>query len=201
VKTPNAVAAVRGTVFVVEVIRASDSASKAQGGITVNHYVFGGQIALSVGTQIVPVGANNFASVTGGLVSSGIMSAAMRVSAGSGFAPSSLPKVDGAEDEAKQAVINSTVATFSAASLFFIVPPTPPPPTIPPRLLTTERASAARRYGVRIYSAAGGDRCRRAAPAVFPSASATVTASSSVPATTEPLSRAAQIAAGFTDEN
>src|SRR5215467_14273226 len=83
-------------------------------GITVNHYVFGGQIALSVGTQIVPVGANNFASVTGGLVSSGIMSAAMRVSAGSGFAPSSLPKVDGAEDEAKQAVMNSTVATFSA---------------------------------------------------------------------------------------
>src|SRR6266850_6072554 len=100
VKTPNSVAAVRGTVFVVEIIRASASASDAQGGVTVNHYVFSGQISLSVGTQIVPVGANNFASVTGGVVNSGIMSPAMRASAGSGFRPRSMPVVSGAEGEA-----------------------------------------------------------------------------------------------------
>jgi len=127
VKTPNAVAAVRGTVFVVEVIRASASASNAQGGATVNHYVFSGQIVLSVGTQIIPVGANNFASVTGGVVNSGVMSAAMRASAGSGFRPSGLPMVSGAEGEAKQAVMNSTVATFTATTLPFVVPT----PTLP----------------------------------------------------------------------
>src|SRR6185369_11448950 len=42
VKTPNAVAAVRGTVFVAEVIRASASASNAQGGTTANFYVLTG---------------------------------------------------------------------------------------------------------------------------------------------------------------
>jgi hypothetical protein len=131
VKSPNAVAAVRGTVFVVEVIRASASADDAQGGVTVNHYVFSGQIALTVGAQVVNVGANNFASVTGGVVSSGIMSAAMRTNATGGFRPSSLPKVSGAEDDAKQTVMNSTIATFTAPTLPIVTPPTtPPPPTI-----------------------------------------------------------------------
>src|SRR5438132_7193656 len=70
VKTPNAVAAVRGTVFVVEVIRASASADDAQGGVTTNHYVFTGSVALTVGSQVVNVAANNFATVTGGVVNS-----------------------------------------------------------------------------------------------------------------------------------
>src|SRR6266446_787284 len=98
VKTPNAVAAVRGTVFVVEVIRASASASNAQGGVTANYYVFTGQVALTVGAQVINVGANNFASVTGGVVNSGIMSAVMRANATSGLATSGLPKVAGAQD-------------------------------------------------------------------------------------------------------
>src|SRR5437773_10397004 len=42
VKTPNAVAAVRGTVFIAEVIRASASANNAQGGTTANFYVLTG---------------------------------------------------------------------------------------------------------------------------------------------------------------
>src|SRR5438128_11738065 len=71
VKSPNAVAAVRGTVFVVEVIRASASADDAQGGVTTNHYVFTGSIALTVGSQVVNVAANNFATVIGGVVNSG----------------------------------------------------------------------------------------------------------------------------------
>ncbi len=131
VKSPNAVAAVRGTVFVVEVIRASASASNAQGGVTVNHYVLTGQIVLTVGTQVLNVPANNFASVTGTVVNSGVMSAAMRAGATSGFTPTGLPKVAGAEDDAKQTVMNTTVATFTASTLPVVTPTTtPPPPTI-----------------------------------------------------------------------
>jgi len=129
VKTPNAVAAVRGTVFVVEVIRASASASNAQVGVTVNHYVFAGQIALNVGAQVLNVAANNFASVTGGVVNSGIMNAAMRANASGGLAPrGGLPKVSGAEGDAKQNAMSSTVATFNAGTGLPIIPPPPPPP-------------------------------------------------------------------------
>ena len=129
VKTPNAVAAVRGTVFVVEVIRASASAGNAQTGVTVNHYVFAGQIALNVGAQVLTVAANNFASVTGGVVNSGIMNAAMRANASGGLAPrGGLPKVSGAEGDAKQNAMSSTVATFNAGTGLPIIPPPPPPP-------------------------------------------------------------------------
>ncbi|HYS15815.1 MAG TPA: FecR family protein, partial [Candidatus Binatia bacterium] len=129
VKTPNAVAAVRGTVFVVEVIRASASAGNAQTGVTVNHYVFAGQIALNVGAQVLNVAANNFASVTGGVVNSGIMNAAMRANASGGLAPrGGLPKVSGAEGDAKQNAMSSTVATFNAGTGLPIIPPPPPPP-------------------------------------------------------------------------
>ena len=130
VKSPNAVAAVRGTVFVVEVIRASASADNAQGGVTTNHYVFTGSIALTVGSQIVNVAANNFASVTGATVNAGIMTAAMRTHASAGVTPSGLPKVSGAENGAKQTVMNSTVATFTSATVPFVTPP--PVPTTPP---------------------------------------------------------------------
>src|SRR6266404_4346242 len=130
VKSPNAVAAVRGTVFVVEVIRASASADNAQGGVTTHHYVFTGSIALTVGSQIVNVAANNFASVTGGAVNAGIMTAAMRAHASAGITPSGLPKVSGAENGAKQTVMNSTVATFTSATVPFVTPP--PVPTTPP---------------------------------------------------------------------
>ena len=130
VKSPNAVAAVRGTVFVVEVIRASASADNAQGGVTTNHYVFTGSIALTVGSQLVNVAANNFATVTGGVVNSGIMSAAMRATASAGVTPSGLPKVAGAEADAKQAVMSSTIATFTSATVPLTTPP--PVPTTPP---------------------------------------------------------------------
>lgn len=132
VKTPNAVAAVRGTVFIAEVVRASASASNAQGGSTASFYVLTGQVAVTTGTQVVTVGPNGFASVTGGIVNSGVMTPAMRVNATSGLKSSGLPKVSGAENDAKQTVMNTTVATFTAASLPIVAAPTtPPPPTIP----------------------------------------------------------------------
>jgi hypothetical protein len=115
---------------VVEVIRASASADNAQGGVTTNHYVFTGSIALTVGSQIVNVAANNFASVTGATVNAGIMTAAMRTHASAGVTPRGLPKVSGAESGAKQTVMNSTVATFTSATVPFVTPP--PVPTTPP---------------------------------------------------------------------
>src|SRR3989441_755725 len=105
VKSPNAVAAVRGTVFIAEVIRASASADNAQGGVTTNHYVFTGSIALTVGSQVVNVAANNFATVIGGGVNSGIISAALRGPPRPGVTPSGPPKVAGAEADAKQTVM------------------------------------------------------------------------------------------------
>jgi hypothetical protein len=135
VKSPNAVAAVRGTVFVVEVIRASASADDAQGGVTTNHYVFTGSIALTVGSQVVNVAANNFATVTGGVVNSGVMTAAMRATASAGITPSGLPQVSGAEADAKQTVMDTTIATFTSATVPFVTPapvPTTPPATPPP---------------------------------------------------------------------
>jgi hypothetical protein len=132
VKTPNAVAAVRGTVFIAEVIRASASANNAQGGLTANFYILAGAVAVTAGTQTTIVNANNFASVTGGIVNTGVMNAAMRANAGAGLT-SKLPKVNGAEDDAKQTVMDTTVATFTAASLPVLTPlTTPPPPTIQP---------------------------------------------------------------------
>ena len=132
VKTPNAVAAVRGTVFIAEVIRASASADNAQGGTTAYFYVLTGQVAVTSGTQIVTVGPNNFASVTGGVVNTGVMSAAMRANAASGLASRGVPQVSGAEDDAKQAAMDTTIATFTAATLPIGTPlTTPPPPTLP----------------------------------------------------------------------
>jgi hypothetical protein len=131
VKTPNAVAAVRGTVFIAEVIRASASANSAQGGTTANFYELTGQVAVTSGTQVITVGPNNFATVTGGIVNTGIMSPAMRANAAGGLSSSSLPKVSGAENDAKQTAMSTTIATFSAGTAPFVTPPViPPPPTV-----------------------------------------------------------------------
>jgi len=132
VKTPNAVAAVRGTVFIAEVVRATAGADSAQAGLTANFYVLAGTVAVTSGPQTLAVGPDNFASVTGGVVSSGVMSAAMRAHATGGLG-STLPKVSGAEGDAKQAALNTTIATFTAGTLPIVAPAvTPPPPTIQP---------------------------------------------------------------------
>jgi hypothetical protein len=132
VKTPNAVAAVRGTVFIAEVIRSTASADNAQAGTTANFYVLTGQVAVTTGAQVITVGPNNFATVTGGIVNTGVMSPAMRANATGGLTASGLPKVNGADSDAKQTVMNTTIATFTAATLPIVTPPvTPPPPTIP----------------------------------------------------------------------
>src|SRR5882672_8421901 len=85
VKTPNAVAAVRGTVFVVEVIRSTADASGAQAGTTTNIFTFTGQVLFSVGAQTLNIGPNTFANATGTLVNSGPITPAMHNSAWGGL--------------------------------------------------------------------------------------------------------------------
>src|SRR6185369_15302874 len=80
---------------------------------------------------VITVGPNNFATVTGGIVNTGVMSPAMRANASGGLSSSGLPKVSGAQDDAKQTVMNTTIATFSAGTTPFVAPRViPPPPTV-----------------------------------------------------------------------
>jgi hypothetical protein len=132
VKTPNAVSAVRGTVFVAEIIRSTASANNAQSGTTANFYVLTGQVAVTSGTQTVTVGPNSFATVTGSVVNTGLMSLAMRANALGGLSSSGLPKVSGAENDAKQTVMNTTIATFTAGIAPLVTPPVTPPPPVQP---------------------------------------------------------------------
>ncbi|HKB24800.1 MAG TPA: FecR family protein [Methylomirabilota bacterium] len=66
VKTPNAVAAVRGTVFIIEVIRATAQATPGgPGGVTTNGYWYGGTGTMTFGTTVLNMGPGNFASGLG----------------------------------------------------------------------------------------------------------------------------------------
>ncbi|PYM93198.1 MAG: hypothetical protein DME04_12720 [Candidatus Rokuibacteriota bacterium] len=128
VKTPNAIAAVRGTVFVVEVIRTTADASGAQGGTTTNVFTFTGEVLLTVGTQIVTLGPKTFANATGALVNSGPMTQAMETGAWGGLTVSGVPKVNGGQDGARNMAMGSTIATFTSTDLpSFTQPPVPPP--------------------------------------------------------------------------
>jgi hypothetical protein len=131
VKTPNAVAAVRGTVFVVEVIRASASASAAQAGVTTNLYTMKDQVDLTVGSQTFNVTANTFASATGLSVNTGPMTPQMRAGALGGLTPSGTQPVGGASDAAKDAAMGTTVSTFATATGLAPLTPPPAPPVLP----------------------------------------------------------------------
>jgi hypothetical protein len=131
VKTPNAVAAVRGTVFVIEVVRASASASAAQAGVTTNLYTMKDQVDLTVGSQTFNVTANTFASATGLGVNTGPMTTQMRAGALSGLTPSGTQAVGGASDAAKDAAMGTTVSTFATATGLEPLTPPPTPPVLP----------------------------------------------------------------------
>jgi hypothetical protein len=128
VKTPNAVAAVRGTVFVVEVIRAS--AGAAQPGVTTNLYTFKDVVDFTVGQQTLSVGADTFARATGIGVQTGPMTSEMRAGAVGGLSAGA-PQVNGAQDAAKTSVTDATIATFAVAFPEITVPA--PLPITPPQ--------------------------------------------------------------------
>src|SRR2546422_2090287 len=131
IKTPNAVAAVPGTVFVVEVIRAAADASAAQAGTTTHLFTFTGQVLLSVGAQTLTIGPNTFASAIGSLVNSGPLTPAMQTAALGGLTISGVPEVNGGQHGARDMAMGSTIATFSTGLPRLPPPPTPPPPAPP----------------------------------------------------------------------
>ena len=67
VKTPNAIAAVRGTVFIIEVVRATAQATPGPAGVTTNVFGFSDTVDLNyfLSGRTLAVGPNTFASGTG----------------------------------------------------------------------------------------------------------------------------------------
>jgi hypothetical protein len=115
VKTPNAVAAVRGTVFIIEVIRASASADVAQNGVTTNAYGFAGSFLMNfLSGEIFNVLADMFAGATGSNPANfRNMTKEDRRSAPAGLTPQAQGVGDG-QAGAKDQAVGTTVASFNA---------------------------------------------------------------------------------------
>ena len=144
VRTPNAVAAVRGTVFVVEVLRASAATSQAQAGVTTNVFAFAGALVLTVGNQSLNLLPNTFATATGIGLNSGPITPQMRASALAGLSPTGTQPVEGGNTAAKNAAMGATVATFTSGTLpitSLVLPAAPPPPSIPTPFPGSNRGS------------------------------------------------------------
>jgi hypothetical protein len=124
VKTPNAVAAVRGTVFVVEVTRAAS--------VTSTFYGFTGQVLVTIANQVFTLSPDTFLSATGSQPpTSGTMTADIRAQALSGLQTRAQP-VSAGQVSAKDQVLGSTSATLVDALPSVTTPPvvTPPPPPL-----------------------------------------------------------------------
>ena len=116
VKTPNAVAAVRGTVFIIEVIRATASADAAQTGVTTNAYGFAGSFDMNfpLSGEMFNVLADMFAGATGpNRANFRNMTPEERRSAPAGLTPQAQGVGDG-QAGAKDQAVGATVASFNA---------------------------------------------------------------------------------------
>src|SRR3989442_8505168 len=115
VRTPNAVAGVRGTVFITEVIRATAQAGGGPSSVTTRFFGFQGVVNITQGGQQFTLAPNQFFSATGiGAPTLGTMSLEQRNSAMSGLQPSAA-HVGGTQEAASDAAMSTTVATFSQA--------------------------------------------------------------------------------------
>ncbi len=102
VKTPNAVAAVHGTVSSTEVIRATAQLGGTSGGVTTHFCGFAGQVALNFGGNRHTLTAGMFASGTGsGLPRFGTMDAQMHQHARAGLQTKGLHLGGGLGDQNK----------------------------------------------------------------------------------------------------
>ena len=118
VKTPNAVAAVRGTVFVAEVTRAPS--------VTSTFYGFTGQVLVTVAGQTFTLLPNTVLSATDSQpATQGPMTADLRARALAGLQPKA-PQVSAGQVGAKELAVGSTVATSTDATPLVVNPPTPP---------------------------------------------------------------------------
>jgi hypothetical protein len=140
VRTPNAVAGVRGTVFITEVSQATASLDSAQGAVTSSFYGFAGAVTVRTGSQTVTLTPGMYLSATGlAPAISGIMTDAMRALALAGL-QASLKLAGGPTQElANEQAMGTTVATFSAGAAAVgggePAGPPPPPPGMRPPLL------------------------------------------------------------------
>lgn len=121
VRTPNAVAGVRGTVFVVEVTRTTAQLGDGPGGVTTNIYSMRGTVDVRFAdpggalTRQVTVGANQFASGTGTAPpSSGTMTPEQKAGALTGLQPKTQPVSGAAQEGAKSQALTTTVALANA---------------------------------------------------------------------------------------
>ena len=114
VKTPNAIAAVRGTVFIIEVVRATAQATPGPAGVTTNVFGFSDTVDLNyfLSGRTLAVGPNTFASGTGSqLPSFGTMTPSQAQSATSGLHVKGQSVGEG-QNAAKDNVLGTTLATF-----------------------------------------------------------------------------------------
>ena len=153
VKTPNATAAVRGTVFIIEVVRATAQATPGPAGVTTNVFGFSDTVDLNyfLSGRTLAVGPNTFASGTGSQVPSfGTMTPGQAQSATSGLHVQGQSVGEG-QNAAKDNVLGTTLATFgqggglpqplAVASLVSqnrTLLPTPTAPILPAGVNTSE---------------------------------------------------------------
>jgi hypothetical protein len=117
VRTPNAVAGVRGTVFVVEVAQQTASLDAASSAFTTSFYGFSGLVTLRMGQQTYTLNPGMYVTGTGlAPALSGIMTDAMRALALAGL-QAGLKQAGGAtQDLANEQAMATTVATFGDAT-------------------------------------------------------------------------------------
>jgi hypothetical protein len=127
VKTPNALAAVRGTVFVAEVTRAAS--------VTSSFYGFTGQVVVTAGTQTFTLLPKTVLRTTGsGPATLEAMTASDEAQALSGLRADIQP-VSAGQEGAKDLTVDTTIATLGAGPVPALPGVTPPPATLlPPSL-------------------------------------------------------------------
>ena len=138
VRTPNAVAGVRGTVFVAEVARATASLDAAQGAFTSSFYGFVGVVTVRMGSQVFTLNPGTYLTGTGFAPALfGTMTDAMRAIALAGLQAGLRPGGGASQQVANDQAMGTTVATFTesaAATEGTAEPPQPPQNMTPPIL-------------------------------------------------------------------
>jgi hypothetical protein len=132
VRTPNAVAGVRGTVFIAEVSQATAALDAAQSVVTSSFYGFAGLVTIRMGSQVVTLNPGMYVSATGlAPAASGVMTDAMRALALTGL-QASLKLAGGATQElANEQAMGTTVATFTTSGAAVEAGPQSPSPAPP----------------------------------------------------------------------
>ena len=153
VKTPNAVAAVRGTVFVVDVTQAAS--------VTSTFYGFTGQVLVTVGTQTFTLLPHTVLRATGsGPATLEAMTASDQAQALAGL-QTDIEQVNAGQEGAKALAVNTTVTTVadalpSVATPQGVNPLTLPVPPIHVDVPLLPGGLSLRRIGVGVGGGGGG---------------------------------------------